>query len=202
MRRYVRDCHYDVALRVQFVRILAHRFHQRQGVIGAQCLWSGEDLQIFRHRADHAHLETIDLKNHVGLRREQFALWPHQVRADDGVSGYIDKMPRLLPPVVEIVIAQRGRVEAQHVRDLEYRQSVKNGGYGRALRHVARVEQDAIGAVGALTADHAGKVGKPAMVVLQRQQPRMQVVGVQDGQRAYRRHHRQHGQSRQRDRAA
>ena len=76
------------------------------------------------------------------------------------------------------------RSYAQKVGDFEDGQAVEDGGDGRALRDVAGIEQDAIGTVGALAADHGGEVGEAALIVLQRHETRMEVVRVENGEGA------------------
>jgi hypothetical protein len=54
---------------------------------------------------------------------------------------------------------------------------------GRALYHVAGVDQDAIVAAGTLAPERGGQVGEPAALALQRHHAGMQVIGVENGER-------------------
>ena len=82
------------------------------------------------------------------------------------------------------MIAQRARVVAEQVGHFEDRKAVEDGGDGGALRDIAGIQQNAILAALALAPDHGGQEREAAVVVFQRHHARVQVVGVQDGQRA------------------
>ena len=123
-------------------------------------------LQIRHHGADHGHAHAVRLQDDVGLRRHQLALGVHDIGADDRVVRDVDELLRGLPAVIELVIAQRGGVETEQVRDLVDRDAVKNGGDRRALHQVAGIEQQAGVAVFALVADSGCKLGEAALAAL------------------------------------
>jgi hypothetical protein len=145
--------------------------------------WSAQRFQIIRHGADHGDAQSIGVEDQIGLGREELSVDAGHVGGNDWVCGGLDKLAGLHPAVIEIVIAERAGVETKQVGDFEDRKAVKDGGDGSALRQVAGIEEDAILAVGAFAPDHRGEIGEAAVMVFKRHQARVEVVGVQYGQR-------------------
>jgi len=60
---------------------------------------------------------------------------------------------------------------------------MKDGGDRRALHQVAGIQKDAVVAVGALPADRRCEVGESPIVIVERRQARVQIVGMENGER-------------------
>ena len=71
----------------------------------------------------------------------------------------------------------------------------------RALHQVAGIQQDAIVAVGALPPDHGCEVGESPVVIVERRQARVQIVGMENGKRLGFRRQQRAEQQRQRQQA-
>ncbi|HLH20380.1 MAG TPA: hypothetical protein VKX45_24345 [Bryobacteraceae bacterium] len=86
--------------------------------------------------------------------------------------------------MVELVVAERGGIEAEQIGNLVDGYAAEDGGDGAALDKIAGVEEDAAAATLAFAADRRGEVGEAATPVRERGEAGMQVVGMEDGEPA------------------
>jgi len=140
-------------------------------------------LQLVRHGADYADSQPVDREDHAGLFYEKRALAVNYICRDDRIGRSLNEFLRLHPAVVEIVIAERSRAEAEQIRNFHDRQAVEYRGYRTALNQVARVQQDAVRAALPLVADGGGEIGKSSLPVIEGLEVGMQIVGVENGER-------------------
>ena len=89
-----------------------------------------------------------------------------------------------LPSVIEFVIADAGHVEPHQVSDLIDRLSVENGRNRSSPDQVAGVEIQAGRAVFALMTDSGGEVGESTAAHIIREQMRVEIVRMKDGEMA------------------
>ena len=137
--------------------------------------------QIAHHRADHRHANPIHLLDKVRVPRQQLAAIVHNVRGHCGKLGNLKELEDCLPAVVELMIAQRGHLNAQLVRHLINRYTAEDRRHRRSLHQVARIHHNARLAPRGLPANHRRKLGKAAQVPRIRQEPRMKIVAMKNG---------------------
>lgn len=86
--------------------------------------------------------------------------------------------------VVELVVTEGADVELECVADLEQWRTAEDCGDGGALNEVAAMDKDAVGAVGALALGCGVEVSPSTGTVGVRQEPGVEIVGVEDGEAA------------------
>ena len=118
-----------------------------------------------------------------GFDVSSLALAVHDVRRNDRILRYLDKLARLLPTVVEIVITEGCGIEAEQIGYLKHGHPFINGGNRRSLRQIAGAEQNAVDAPFTLMPNRRRHISKSAMMIVERTEPRMQIVRVQNRQR-------------------
>ena len=136
--------------------------------------------QIPHNFSDYAYANTIGFQHHIGRSGQEVAGMVHNIRRDHRILRRVDEAGYLFPAIIELMIAECGRVEAEQVGDFVDRQAVEQSGYRRALHQVAGIEQQAALATGALAADGRGHGGESTPPLIVRTQTRMQVISMQD----------------------
>jgi hypothetical protein len=131
-----------------------------------------------------SYAQLVDGEDDIGPG-EQLVIRTDYIGGHYRVIGGLHELASLHPTVVEIVIAQSRGVKTEQIGDLEDRQPVEDGRDGRALHQVSGVQQDAVGAAGALVADGRGQVGEASLMGIRRRYVGVQVVGVENGEGTY-----------------
>ena len=129
----------QVGLRPKFSHVASHRFHHRRGVPFAHQGGGGEVAKVVGHGADYADAEAVDFEDQPGLFGEQSILGIHDIGADHRVFRHPNEAARLLPAVVEVMVAEGEGVEAEEVGDFEDGCAFVDGGDGSALGEVSGV---------------------------------------------------------------
>ena len=141
------------------------------------------DHDLGRHQPDHADPQPLQdpvfihqiAFEHDRRRQERRAVERLDVGADEGERGGAQGRRQERQPVVELVVADRGRVVAEQVHGPDHRMVVRRRQMSRerhviaeriALDDVAVVEQQAVGDLGARGRDQRRDLGQADRIVL------------------------------------
>ena len=138
--------------------------------------------QVREHRgesADHSDLQIPGCQDGCGTDQAP-ALPVDDIGGQDGRGGSPLEVLDALPAVIELVIAQAVRIDAEGVRHFKDGEPLEDRRDGRALHHVPGMQHDRVLGLRALGPDRRRHMGEAAHSSLVRQQPCMQVVQMQD----------------------